>query len=184
MYREKKKKNNEKPTELKHYNKMFLLTRHYSIVISKRQKEYKEGIGQNKKKQKDESILNRRMVGDNHTANAVGSLFVLQRHIARRPTLGNAKHVRGARRRSLFGGALVCIVCAGRDAVPLSVRPSIACEGPSLGPNRDLLLYYYYYYRYYYYYYYFNYLPTYWISVLLRCAVRHPGWLARSLLPE
>jgi len=80
------------------------------------------------------------MVGGNHTANAVGSLFVLQRHIARRPTLGNAKHVRGARRRSLFGGALVCIVCAGRDAVPLSVRPSIACEGPSLGPNRDLLL--------------------------------------------
>lgn len=64
------------------------------------------------------------MVG-NHTANAVGSLFVLQRHIARRPTLGNAKHVRGARRRSLFGGALVCIVCAGRDAVPLSVRPSV-----------------------------------------------------------
>jgi hypothetical protein len=37
---------------------------------------------------------------------------------------------------------------------------------------------------YYYYYYYFTYLPTYWISVLLRCAVRHPGWLARSLLPE
>lgn len=65
------------------------------------------------------------MVGGNHTANAVGSLFVLQRHIARRPTLGNAKHVGGARRRSLFGGALVCIVCAGRDAVPLSVRPSV-----------------------------------------------------------
>lgn len=119
------------------------------------------------------------MAGSNHTANAVGSLFVLQRHIARRPTLGNAKHIGGARRRSLFGGALVCIVCAGRDAVPLSVRPSIACEGPSLGPNRDLLLLYYYYY-----YYYFTYLPTYWISVLLRCAVRHPGWLARSLLPE
>lgn len=65
------------------------------------------------------------MAGGNHTANAVGSLFVLQRHIARRPTLGNAKHVGGARRRSLFGGALVCIVCAGRDAVPLSVRPSV-----------------------------------------------------------
>lgn len=65
------------------------------------------------------------MVGGNHTANAVGSLFVLQRHIARRPTPGNAKHVGGARRRSLFGGALVCIVCAGRDAVPLSVRPSV-----------------------------------------------------------
>lgn len=64
------------------------------------------------------------MAGGNHTANAVGSLFVLQRHIARRPTLGNAKHIGGARRRSLFGGALVCIVCAGRDAVPLSVRQS------------------------------------------------------------
>lgn len=88
------------------------------------------------------------MVGGNHTANAVGSLFVLQRHIARRPTLGNAKHVRGARRRSLFGGALVCIVCAGRDAVPLSVRPSvrpsIACEGPS--PGQIGIYYYYYYY--------------------------------------
>lgn len=80
------------------------------------------------------------MVGGNHTANAVGSLFVLQRHIARRPTLGNAKHVGGARRRSLFGGALVCIVCAGRDAVPLFVRPSIACEGPSPGQTRDLPL--------------------------------------------
>lgn len=55
------------------------------------------------------------MVGGNHTANAVGSLFVLQRHIARRPTLGNAKHS-GVPAASLFGGALVCIVCAGRDA--------------------------------------------------------------------
>lgn len=83
------------------------------------------------------------MVGGNHTANAVGSLFVLQRHIARRPTPGNAKHVRGARRRSLFGGALVCIVCAGRDAVPLFVRPSIACEvRPSPG---QIGIYYYYY---------------------------------------
>lgn len=69
------------------------------------------------------------MVGGNHTANAVGSLFVLQRHIARRPTPGNAKHVGGARRRSLFGGALVCIVCAGRDAVPLSVRQSRVKSG-------------------------------------------------------
>lgn len=83
------------------------------------------------------------MVGGNHTANAVGSLFVLQRHIARRPTPGNAKHVGGARRRSLFGGALVCIVCAGRDAVPLSVRPTIACEvRPSPG---QIGIYYYYY---------------------------------------
>jgi len=121
------------------------------------------------------------MVGGIHTANAVGSLFVLQRHIARRPTLGNAKHVGGARRRSLFGGALVCIVCAGRDAVPLSVRPSIACEGPT---PRQIGIYSFYYHYHYYYYYYFTYQPTYWISDLLRCAVRHPGWLARSLLPE
>lgn len=106
---------------------------------------------------------------DSHTANAVGSLFVLQRHIARRPTLGNAKHVGGARRRSLFGGALVCIVCAGRDAVPLSVRPSIACEGPSLGPNRDLLLL-------------LLYLPIYILDIsptALRCTpFGLAGWLA------
>lgn len=102
---------------------------------------------------------------DSHTANAVGSLFVLQRHIARRPTLGNAKHVGGARRRSLFGGALVCIVCAGRDAVPLSVRQS-RVKGQVLGQIGI------------YYFYYFIYLSTYWISVLLRCAVRHSGWLA------
>ena len=123
------------------------------------------------------------MVGSTYTANAVGSLFVLQRHIARRPTLGNAKHVGGARRRSLFGGALVCIVCAGRDAVPLSVRPSVR-QSRVKGQVRAKSAIYYYYYFYYYYYYYFTYLPTYWISVLLRCAVRHPGWLARSLLPE
>lgn len=93
------------------------------------------------------------MVGSTYTANAVGSLFVLQRHIARRPTLGNAKHVGGARRRSLFGGALVCIVCAGRDAVPLSVRPSVR-QSRVKGQVRAKSAIYYYYYFYYYYYYY------------------------------
>lgn len=134
----------------------------------------REGIGQKEKILKQEDGWRQP-----HTANAVGSLSVLQRHIARRPTPGNAKHVGGARRRSLFGGALVCIVCAGRDAVPLSVRQSRVTSGQVRAiSDVPLLLYYYYYY------YYFTYLPTFWISVLLRCAVRHPGWLARSLLPE
>ena len=59
----------------------------------------------------------KKMVKKKYVANAAGCLFGLQRHIARRPTSGNAKHIWGwPRRLFVFGGALVCIVCGAAAA--------------------------------------------------------------------
>lgn len=97
---------------------------------------------------------------DTYVANAAGCLFALQRHIARRPTPGNAKHIGGARRLFVrWCTSLHCLRWLRR--VPLSVN---YVKGQS-GPNRDLLYY----------------LHTGYLSPTLRCT---PSGLTRSLLPE